>query len=138
MILELIRDKDTGKETLGRLYADDQWLCYTIERPWIDNLARISCIPEGEYPLTTKKYGRFWDKYQLPIPILEDTAPRSEILIHPANWAKQLAGCIAVGSTQNENSVGNSVATWKNLLPIFKTCDKIVIKQFTSITERCL
>ena len=129
MILNLYRDKDTGKETLGRLYADDEFLCYTIERPWIDNLPRISCIPEGKYPLTTKEYGRFWDKYQVPIPILEDTDPRSEILIHPANFAKELAGCIAVGKTQNEVSVGHSVATWKKFLPIFKCCDFINIQK---------
>ena len=129
MTLELIRDEDTGSETLGRLYCKGDFLCYTIERPWKDNERRISCIPEGCYPLTTKKYGRFWDKYKLPIPILLDTEPRSEILIHPSNWAKDLAGCIAVGSKQGADAVYNSVKTWKKYLPIFHVCENIEITQ---------
>ena len=129
MTLEVIRDKDTGKETLGRMYCEGDFLCWTIERPWKDNERRISCIPEGTYPLFTKEYGRFYDKYQLPIPILGDTSPRSEILIHPANWAKQLAGCIAVGSTQVGNAVYNSVKTWKKYLPIFSEADEITIRK---------
>ena len=118
---------DTGEETLGRLYCEDDFMCYTIERPWLGNQARISCIPNGCYGLKSKKYGRFWDKYKLPIPILQDTEPRSEILIHPANWAKQLAGCIALGDKKGADAVYNSVKTWKKWLPVINSCNEISI-----------
>ena len=126
-MLHLIRDIDTGKETLGRLYVDNEWVCYTIERPWLDNQRRISCIPTGTYPLFTKEYGRFWDKYKFPIPILGNTNPRSEILIHPANYAKDLAGCIGLGNKKTNNAVLNSRKTWFKLLPIISLADKIKI-----------
>ena len=127
MKLHLIRDIDTGNETLGRLYCDDEWMCYTIERPWKDNERRVSCIPEGTYSLFTKEYGRFWEKYKFPIPILGGTSPRSEILIHPANYARELAGCIGVGDKQTDISVLNSRKTWFKYLPLFKIAESITI-----------
>ena len=127
MKLHLIRDIDTGNETLGRLYCDDEWMCYTIERPWKDNERRVSCIPEGTYPLTTKEYGRFYERYKLPIPILKNTEPRSEILIHPANYARELAGCIAVGDKKTDVSVLNSRKTWFKYLSLFEVCTEIKI-----------
>ena len=127
MTLELKRDEDTGEETFGRLYCEFDFVCYTIERPWKNNEFRISCIPKGIYGLTTKQYGRFWDKYKLPIPILQNTEPRSEILIHPANYAKDLAGCIALGDSKGEHAVWNSVKTWKKWLPIITQCNEILI-----------
>ena len=127
MRLQLIRDIDTGNETLGRLYADDEWMCYTIERPWKDNERRISCLPIGTYPIFTKEYGRFYDRYKLPIPILGDTSPRSEILIHPANYARELAGCIGVGDKKTDISVLNSRKTWFKYLPLFKIAESITI-----------
>ena len=127
MKLHLIRDIDTCKETIGRLYCMDEFMCYTIERPWLDNQRRISCIPKGTYPLFTKEYGRFYDRYNLPIPILGSTDPRSEILIHPANYAKDLAGCIGVGDKKTANSVLNSRKTWFKYLPIFSQATSIEI-----------
>ena len=128
MKLTLIRDEDTGKETIGRMYCMNEFMCYTIERPWLDNKRRVSCIPKGTYSLSTKEYGRFYDKYNLPIPILGGTDPRSEILIHPANYAKDLAGCIGVGDKKTENSVLNSRKTWFKYLPIFSECTNITIE----------
>ena len=127
MRLQLIRDKDTGNETLGRLYAEGEFLCYTIERPWLNNERRVSCIPTGTYTLTTKEYGRFYEKYKLPIPILGGTEPRSEILIHPANYARELAGCIGVGNLQTDVSVLNSRKTWFKYLDIFSCATEIAI-----------
>ena len=127
MRIQLIRDSDDGVCTLGRMYCEGDFMCYTIERPWKNNERRVSCIPEGTYPLTTKEYGRFWDKYNKPIPILEDTDPRSEILIHPANYAKDLAGCIALGDSKGEQAVWNSVKTWKKWLPVISVCNEIWI-----------
>ena len=129
MRLILKRDEDNGECTLGRLYCEGEWLCYTLENTWKNNERRVSCIPEGTYPLTTKEYGRFYDKYQMPIPILEDTEPRSEILLHPGNFAKDTLGCILVGSTQVKNAVYDSVVTWKKWHGVITQCDSITIEK---------
>ena len=65
---------------------------YTLELPWKNNERRVSCIPVGIYKLKKRvspKFGKcFW---------LQDVPNRDWILIHPANYTRQLLGCIAVG-----------------------------------------
>lgn len=129
MKLVLKRDTDNGECTLGRLYAEGEFLCYTLENTWADNEPRVSCIPEGTYPLETKKYGRYWEKYQpLVIPILRDVPNRSEILIHPGNYAKDTLGCILVGDSKGENAVWNSRNTWKSIHNYLVEADSITIE----------
>lgn len=76
---------------MGRLlFGGDQ--VYTIERPWLQNKPWESCIPDGEYalnPYSSAKYPDVWQVANVP--------GRTHILIHPANYAHQLAGCIAPG-----------------------------------------
>ncbi|GGH73400.1 hypothetical protein HNQ91_003647 [Filimonas zeae] len=77
--------------TNGLLMLDNQLVCYTIELPWRDNEPRVSCIPEGEYPLA-KRLSPNHGKCLL----LKNVPNRSLILIHPANNAiRELQGCIA-------------------------------------------
>lgn len=63
-----------------------------IELKWSNNVRRESCIPEGSYIAikhTSPKFGTcLW---------IQDVENRSEILIHPANYSRQLLGCIAPG-----------------------------------------
>jgi hypothetical protein len=64
----------------------------TIELPDKDNKRRESCIPEGEYkvvPRTSPKYKKHYE--------IKDVKNRSAILIHTANYARELLGCIGVG-----------------------------------------
>ena len=66
-------------------------MMYSIELPWKDNHARVSCIPEGRYELVKRwspKFNRHLQVMNVP--------QRKDILIHPANDALQeLKGCIA-------------------------------------------
>ncbi len=90
MVLHLVRTYDP-LGTNGLLFSGAQLVCRTIELPWKDNAARISCIPEGPYELArrySKKYGHHL--------LVKGVPNRSYILIHPANIAaKELQGCIA-------------------------------------------
>jgi hypothetical protein len=77
--------------TNGTLVCEGQFLCYTIELPWVLNETRVSCIPEGKY-FIRKRYSRKfgWHLEVLGVP------NRSLILFHPANNAlHELKGCIA-------------------------------------------
>src|SRR5580704_8552546 len=90
MELELIR-KYFLEGTNGRILLQDRLITYTIELPWKDNQARVSCIPEGRYELVKRwslKFGRHLQ--------IMDVPGRELILIHPANEAlRELKGCIA-------------------------------------------
>lgn len=84
--------------TLGRLILDSTIL-YTIERPWLDNTPFQSCIPEGTYPVrkySSQKYPDVWEICDVP--------ERSHILIHAANYAKDVQGCIGVGMELASNA----------------------------------
>lgn len=97
MKILLTRNFKDDKQTLGQLdiisdYGDVVETYYSLELPWKNNERRVSCIPTGNYKLkkhNSGKFGRcFW---------LQDVPNRSEILIHPANYTRQLLGCIAIG-----------------------------------------
>ena len=90
--MKLIRFSSTSMRTLGLL--GDQW--WTVENPWLDNTVRLSCIPAGVY--TVKRHdspskGRCWS--------VPDVEGRTHILIHVANWATDVLGCIGVGMGVN-------------------------------------
>ena len=97
MRIEVLRTIDNGKQTNGVLYVVDEdkilFECYTLELPWKDNQRRVSCIPEGEYKAIKHHSPKFGNSVWI-----QDVPNRSEILIHPANYVRQLLGCIAVGS----------------------------------------
>ena len=77
--------------TNGKLECEGKSICNTIELPWRENEAKVSCIPEGKY-FIRKRYSA---KYKCHIEI-EDVPKRKFILFHPANNAqKELLGCIA-------------------------------------------
>lgn len=85
--------------TVGKLCVDGVLLCYTIEKPWKDNQAMVSCIPEGVYDLNPCVSPKFGETYCLENSHLNVSlcgcTKRTHILIHKANMESQLLGCIA-------------------------------------------
>ncbi len=88
--------------TNGSLFINGRLICYTIELPWLDNLSRVSCIPEGTYHLVKRYSPKFhWHLH------LTDVPGRELILIHPANHAlRELKGCIAPVSSLTGPGMG--------------------------------
>ena len=91
-MLTLVLHRFYNKEaTHGLLQIDGRNICLTLELPWVQNQAYISCIPEGVYPLVHRYNERF--KSHIEVKKVPD---RTLILFHPANNAKHdLKGCIA-------------------------------------------
>lgn len=84
---------------------------YTIERPWKNNERRVSCIPTGEYVGLIHHSPRFGKTIWI-----QDVPDRSEILIHPANFASELMGCIAPGQVHNFSKETNFVKSSRRTL----------------------
>lgn len=114
MILTLQRDLSTPNETLGWLSCNGRkWP--SIERAWVPTpdaccgVKGRSCVPAGLYKLnrhTTDAHPKVWALvspelwvYHWPweVPPPRQALARSVCLIHPANWASELRGCIAIG-----------------------------------------
>lgn len=88
--------------TFGILHvAGEQF--YTVEQDWENNEPYKSCVPEGEYylfPHDSPKYGKCYiiENESLNVAKYKTTdVKRFGCLIHPANKASQLQGCIAPG-----------------------------------------
>lgn len=106
--------------THGLLQFDDQDICLTLELPWVQNQAYISCIPQGTYPVFHRYNERF--KSHLEIKKVPD---RTLILFHPANNAKyDLKGCIAPVS--------------QILNPIWGNRSRIAMRKLLSTIEEAL
>ena len=91
--LTLTRVKSGPAGTFGLLTdSAGEWETKTVERPWLDNKPNVSCIPVGEYEIHRHNSPRFGDCC-----IIRPTAPRTHILIHVANFASDVKGCIGVG-----------------------------------------
>lgn len=114
--LQLNRDYFTSYCTLGYLQdpvTGRKWA--TIERPWLPTpeavcgMKGLSCIPLGEYRVMRYSSDAFPNVYALSSPTLDVYCTEAEVLpskrgiartrclIHPANWASELRGCIAPG-----------------------------------------
>ncbi len=83
-------DNDPHGPTFGKLTAPGGFSCDTLERPLIvDAHPRINT---GAYRVRAWAHPKHGLCYQL-----EDRDGRTAILIHSANWWRQLLGCIALG-----------------------------------------
>lgn len=122
------------KQTEGELevFNEDtgelEFVCKTLELPWLDNQTSISCIPEGHYdviPRTSQKY-----KNHLHV---TDVPDRSYILIHWGNYAgsknprtgsPDIRGCILVGKSLTDingdgiRDITSSKNTFKELMKV--------------------
>ena len=104
MDLTLLRSRtdSNDQETFGQLTAGDLRLL-TVEQPWRDNLIDHSCVPVGSYTISPHLSPTKGSVYILDGPaqnVYAEDPPaggRSQVLIHVANCAMELEGCIAPG-----------------------------------------
>jgi hypothetical protein len=90
IILERFAWSDDG--VFGKMQIDGIDL-FTVEKPWRDNKAGISCIPAGKYICRPRRYYRGgYETFEIT-----DVEKRSYILIHKGNTQRDVRGCIAVG-----------------------------------------
>ncbi len=70
-----------------------EFSCFTLERPWLGNAPRVSCIPAAVYPM---REGHF---YRGDYPCLEilEVPGRSLIKAHAGNLLAHSLGCPLVG-----------------------------------------
>lgn len=101
--------------------------CKTLELEEDVNARRDDCIPPGLYTVIkrwSKKYGNHFHILDVP--------NRDYILVHSANYSRQLLGCIAVGKKHTDidkdglQDVTSSKATMKELNELLP--DKFVLK----------
>jgi hypothetical protein len=92
-----------GGGMVGRWQAGPSWECWSLEAPWRDNQRHISCVPPGLYELVRhsgQKYKQTWalQNHEIGVGVdPQEDLTRYWCVLHGANWAHELGGCIAPG-----------------------------------------
>ena len=97
-VLIRLKGRSNENQTCGRfiLVSDGGSLvsqATSLELPWKDNQQNVSCIPEGTYQVKKRNSPKF-GKGTLEIC---NVPGRSNILIHPGNFTREIQGCVLLG-----------------------------------------
>jgi hypothetical protein len=111
MNLKLIRYSMSPTSTLGMLYIDEHFACYTLEDAVREEkIPGETCIPVGIYGIILRKEGGQNHRYSQKFPKIHKgmlqicNVPNFEhIQIHIGNSKKDTDGCILVGDGCNNN-----------------------------------
>jgi hypothetical protein len=114
MKLKLVREFFTPTETLGSLYIDGKFFCYTLEdkdrglkqsNALADIQARKvknqTAIPTGIYKVSVTPSNRF----KRPMPLIHDVKGFEGVRLHGGNTHLNTEGCPLVARQRNVNKV---------------------------------
>jgi len=122
MKLEVKRTTFTDKSTIGELYIDGEFFCYTLEDVVREEkISGETAIPAGTYKVSIT----FSPHFQRYLPLLLDVPNFEGVRIHPGNKASDTEGCLLVGSTKSKDFIGNSRTTFELLYEKLKSEEDI-------------
>jgi hypothetical protein len=129
MKIKLIREVFTDKSTIGSLYLNDVFFCYTLEDKdrgldqsqsvftiQAKKLFGITAIPYGNYPLIVNKSPKFGRL----LPRLQGIKGFDGVLIHRGNSAEHSHGCILVGYKKGTDCIMESTKAEADLITILQ------------------
>jgi Family of unknown function (DUF5675) len=120
MKLKLVRAGFTDESTIGCLYIDGAFECFTLEdkvrevkgqpvEAW--KIKGKTAIPRGTYPVSITPSNRF----KRDLPLVANVPGFEGIRIHPGNTSADTEGCILVGQGKAANSITSSVKAFEPL-----------------------
>jgi hypothetical protein len=116
MELVLTRDAFLPTRTLGKLYADNVFECFTCEdkyrNPSEAKVPGETAIPKGRYRVIITLSNRF----KRELPLLLNVPNYEGVRIHSGNTEADTEGCILCGSTRNDSGVFSSRIATNNLI----------------------
>lgn len=129
MILKLVREVFTEVSTIGRMYANGVFICYILEdkdrglessTPLAEiqkiKVPHSTCIPYGTY----RVHITFSNRFQKPLPLVEQVPGFEGIRIHPGNTDADTEGCLLPGNIRKINQVLESKLAWQKVFNIIK------------------
>ena len=128
MNLRVIREPSIGGATLGSLYINGVWQCWTLEdaireipgapvESW--KVAGATAIPAGRYALAITPSRRF----QRPLPLLLAVPGFTGVRIHPGNTVADTEGCLLVGQDRQAGRVLRSRIAFEALFTELEDAD---------------
>ena len=116
------------KVTIGKLYVNDVFECYTLEDTVRDGLKVYgeTAIPYGVYLVALTMSPRF----KRILPLVQNVPGFEGVRIHPGNKPEDTEGCILVGKSvgPNEDSILTSRVAFDALFAKLNPKDKITLE----------
>lgn len=105
MRLELKRIALKDTYTIGKLYANGEYVCDTLEDCVRETkIAGNTAIPEGEYTI----YVTFSNRFQRMMPLLMNVPNFEGVRIHSGNTSEDTEGCILCGKNTKQGKLTSS------------------------------
>jgi hypothetical protein len=127
MLIEVKRFEFKDTYTVGKMYIDNIYECYTLEDV-VRKGAKVNgqtAIPTGTYNLIINHSNRF----NRDLPLLENVPNFTGVRIHAGNTSAHTEGCILVGTTwSGKDFIGNSRVAFNKLFEKLKKAKKVTIK----------
>lgn len=124
MELTLQRKTFNEKFTLGELFIDGVFFCYTVEDKVRDvKIKGVTAIAYGRYKMIVNMSNRF----KKEMPLLLDVPFFDGVRVHSGNTAEDSEGCIIVGMVKTDNGVGMSRVAFTKLMEKLKGQNNIYI-----------
>jgi hypothetical protein len=113
MNLELVRRWFSDECTIGELYVDGEWECFTLEDAVREGpkIAGATAIPEGTYQVVVSYSNRF----ERMMPLIRNVPGYEGIRIHSGNTHADTQGCILVGRERGPNRILRSRLAYNEL-----------------------
>ncbi len=138
MNLRLDRYKSESDFTLGKLYINDVFECYTLEDEKREvKVMHETRIPAGTYEIKLRLFGGHHERYKVKFPFhkgmlwLQDVPNFKDILIHIGNTDEDTSGCILVGKNVGDGRIVESTRAYKDMylkvLAAFERDEKVTI-----------
>jgi hypothetical protein len=116
MNLKLIRQIFTTKSTIGSLFIDGRFECFTLEdvvRPPGIKIPGATAIPYGNYKVIIDYSNRFARN----MPHVLNVEMFEGIRIHPGNTSRDTEGCILLGTSKGQDIIYESKAAFAKFYP---------------------
>lgn len=123
--LKLKRQPSTSKSTMGELFINGEFFCYTLED--VEREEKIygeTAIPRGTYKIVLS----YSSKFKRVLPMLLDVPDFSGIRIHRGVHAGHTEGCILVGFSKGVNEIYHSKVAEEKLVETLSTDEDIEIE----------
>lgn len=115
MKIEVVRHTCTPRSTIGSMYLDGRFECYTLEDVVRqgEKVPGQTAIPEGIYTVQIT----FSNRFKRDLPLLLNVPNFEGIRIHPGNTDADTEGCILVGRATGVDAIYNSRDAFNTLYP---------------------
>lgn len=117
MHIKITRNKPINGTTIGNLFVDGVFVCYTLEDMVREvKIPHATAIPTGTYKVIFTMSNRF----KKVLPLLVDVPGFEGVRIHSGNTIADTEGCVLVGTgvLKNQQYITGSRLAYQNLIKV--------------------